>query len=113
MQAVKDLNAGRNATHTSPTTFNALLKSLNDVVEDKVTREIRASPYVAVGIDESTDRSSEKHIVLVIRYVRVRTAELVTSFLKCEKIEDGKADTIYRTTLAILQKYDIPVRKVS
>ncbi|XP_078608598.1 zinc finger protein 862-like [Branchiostoma floridae x Branchiostoma japonicum] len=112
LQVVKDLNTGRNATHDSPTTFNNLLKCLNDVIEEQTAREARASPWVALGVDESTDRSSEKHVVLVIRYVRVHTAELVTTFLRCEKVADGKADTLYRTMLAILGGYDIPVRKV-
>ncbi|CAH1245743.1 ZNF862 [Branchiostoma lanceolatum] len=112
VQAVKDLNAGRNATHTSPTAFNDFLRCLNNVLERKVTREVRTSPFVAVGIDESTDRSSEKHMVVVIRYVRVPTAELVTTFLKCAKVEDGKAATIYQKTLDILQEYNIPLRKV-
>ncbi|XP_035673668.1 zinc finger protein 862-like [Branchiostoma floridae] len=109
---VKNLNAGRNATHTSPTTFNELLRCLNEVVERRVTREVNASPCVAIGIDESTDRSSEKHVVVVVRYVRVHTAELITTFLKCEKVNDGKAPTIYGTTRAVLDNYGIPVRKV-
>ncbi|KAI8511816.1 hypothetical protein Bbelb_109160 [Branchiostoma belcheri] len=107
--AVIDLNAGRNATHTSPTTFNNLVRSLNEVVERRVTRETHASPFVAIGIDESTDRSQEKHVVLVIRYIR--TGELVTTFLRCAKVNDGKAVTIYQTTLDVLQHYNIPLRK--
>lgn len=112
LKAAQDLRTGDNATHTSPQTFNALLDSLNQVVEEQTAREARLSPFVGIGLDESTDRSKEKHVVFVIRYIQPATARLVTTFLKCEKVADGKAITMYEAMKDVISAKEIPLKKV-
>ena len=43
-------------------------------------------------MDESRDRSSEKHVVFVVRYLDGDAVR--TSFLQIEKMEDDKAKTM-------------------
>ncbi len=50
-------------------------------------------------MDESTDRSSEKHVVFVVRYLDGDATR--TSFLQIEKLADGKAKTMYVRLLDI------------
>lgn len=112
MQAVRDLHKGCNAIHESPTTFNQLLESLSHVVEEQVVSQARKSPFISLGVDESTDRAQEKHIVLVIRYIKQSSAQLTTTFLKCTKVREGKAQTLYNAMVSVLQKKLLPLTKV-
>ena len=70
------------------------------------------NPCVGVGIDESTDRSNEKHIVVVARYVDRVRAKLVTTFLKCKEVRDCSAVGIYNIMKEILAEKQIPMLKV-
>jgi len=31
-------------------------------------KEVRKSPFIGIGLDESTDKGKRKHVVFVIRY---------------------------------------------
>ena len=75
-----------------------------------VLAAVKKSPYVGVGLDESTDRSSEKHVVFIIRYMDGN--KINTTYLKIEKINDGKAATIYDVLVKVFLDYAIPVKKV-
>ena len=63
------LHRGTNACHDSPVIFNELLACLSEVAQKELVSDIRSSPFIGLGLDESTDRSMEKHLVLVVRYV--------------------------------------------
>ena len=76
--------------HASLERVNQLLYALNEVVERQIESDIQKSPCLGVGIDESTDRSNE-----IARYVDLERAELVTTFLKCEKVKECTAQGIY------------------
>ena len=51
------------------TIHNELLDVIDTVLVNRLKTSIRVSPCVSIGVDESTDRSKEKHAVTVIRYV--------------------------------------------
>ena len=53
-----------------------------------MVRVLRKSPFLGVGMDESRDRSSEKHVVFVVPYLDGDAVR--TSFLQIEKMEDDK-----------------------
>ncbi|KAJ8018286.1 hypothetical protein HOLleu_43803 [Holothuria leucospilota] len=106
----KVLNKGGNANYTSPTIFNQLLDSLSESVKERIITEIGESPFVGIGVDESTDRAREKHVGIVIRYIN--DGEVVTTFLSCEKVADGCAQTIFATVKEAMCKFKIPMAKV-
>ena len=93
------LHLGDNASHDSTTGFNQLLSCLNDVMEEAMLMRIRNSPFVGIGIDESTDRATEKHLVIIIRYVSLGNCK--TEFLKCIRMVDGKAATVYNAVKSV------------
>ena len=109
---IQNLYLGSNASYNSPDIFNQLLYALNNVVERQIESDIQKSPCLGVGIDESTDRSNEKHIAVVARYVDLEQAELVTTFLKCEKVKECTAQGIYSVTKEILSGKKIAMTKV-
>ena len=95
------LHRGDNASHDSMTVFNQLLSCLNDVMEEAMLMRIRDSPFV--GIDESTDRATEKHLVIIIRYVSLGNCK--TEFLTCIRMVDGKAATVYNAVKSVAVEY--------
>ena len=77
---------------------------------DDTISSLKKSQYIGVGIDESTDRSSEKHVVFIVRYGSVEGIK--TTYLKAEAIPDGKALTVCNTLQAVFNGYGIPTNKV-
>ena len=63
------LNHGRNSHYQSATIHNELLEAIDTVLVRELKRDLKSSPCVSIGVDESTDRSKEKHVVTVVRYV--------------------------------------------
>ena len=104
------LHRGDNASHDSTTTFNQLLSCLSGVMEEAMLMRIRNSPFVGIGIDESTDRATEKHLVMIIRYVSLGICK--TEFLKCVRVVDGKAATVYDAVKSVAVEYHFDMRKV-
>ena len=72
---------GGNARYDSPHIFNEMLSCISTVLAASVKEDIKDSPFI--DIDESTDRGSEKHLAIVVRYVSKEHA-LKTGFLVCE-----------------------------
>ncbi|XP_071793337.1 zinc finger protein 862-like [Asterias amurensis] len=107
----QDLIKGGNARYDSPHIFNELLLSLSDSIKKNMTIALKNSPFVGIGVDESTDRSQEKHLVVVIRYIAV-SGEVVTSFLQCVEVRDGTSKTLYSAVHKTLASYKVPIRKV-
>jgi len=98
------------ASHDSPIIFNQLLDCLSTVVEEKMMSSIRSSPFVGIGLDESTDRASEKHLAVTIRHVS--GGKCSTSYLECMKVCDGKAMSIFNALKEVASKYHFNMRKV-
>ena len=77
---------------------------------NKVVVEARKSPYIGVGLDESTDRAKEKHVVFIIRYLH--GDKVKTTYLQIEKVNDGKAHTMYDAMRRVFAGHQIPLKKV-
>ena len=65
-----------------------------------MVKVLRKTPFLGVGMDESTDRSSEKHVIFVIHYLDGDAVR--TSFLPIEKVTDGKAKTLCDCLTSVL-----------
>lgn len=112
VQQAMDLNMGGNASYDSPDIFNQMLDCLNDVIVDEMKVEIQASPAVGIGVDESTDRTQEKHVAFIIRYI-TSAAHVKTTFLRCKKVEKADANHIFQSLLEALQEFNIPTNNVA
>ena len=88
----KALNVGRNAKYTSPQIITEFLEFLDILITKNVLNDMKASGVFSIMIDESTDVSVLKQLVLYCRTVVRGT--LKTRYLKIMDIEDGKAVSI-------------------
>ena len=75
-----------------------------------MVRVLRKSPFLGVGMDESRDRSSEKHVVFVVRYLDGDAMR--ASFLQIEKVADIKAKTMYDCPTSVFEAHNISTKKV-
>lgn len=105
------LQIGGNATYDSPDIFNQLLSTISTVLEKQLIADLTQSPWVAIGTDESTDRSSEKHLVIIVRFIS-RLKTLRTTFLRLKAIANGRAVTIFDSVRDALAEFGVPMSKV-
>ncbi len=66
------------------------MECFSEVSEQQLNTDLHQSTFLGIGIDESTDRATEKHLALIARYVS-RDAICQTVFLDCISVRDGKA----------------------
>ena len=72
-----------------PTIHCDLLDAIDTVLVNSLKKELRSSPFVCIGVDESTDRSREKHVVTVVRYVNnsgLKTTECIEEMYSCSSL---------------------------
>ena len=81
------------------------------VIEELVIREVRGSPFVGIGLDEPTDRSSEKHLAFIMRYIS-SMSNMKTCFIECVKVHDSRATTVCHTLDDTAHKYAISLTKL-
>ena len=98
------------ATYDSHDICNQLLACMSDVIKTQLKAEIRQSPFVGIGIYESTDRAQEKHIAVIVRFI-AKSGKVVTTFLKNERIKDGTANTIFDALSNVLKEFGVSYKK--
>ena len=105
------LNRGANATYSSTVIFNELMECLSGVSEQQLKTELHQSAFIGIGIDESTDRATEKHLAVIARYVS-RDAVCKTVFMDCVSVPDGKALTVVNAIKTVITKFGVDISKV-
>lgn len=62
-------NGPKNATYSSKTTQNELIRICGKVILDKIQEEVHASRYFSIMADEATDISNRCQLPIVVRFV--------------------------------------------
>ena len=83
---------GGNAHYTSERCMQEVLQCLGETVAEPISSRVRQSPFFALCIDETTDVSVTKELIVYSRYIV--DGEVRTSFLKIMEMCDGTAITI-------------------
>ena len=87
------LNAGGNAHYTSERIVQELVGILAQQIEDAQLAAFSHSPFYGLMVDESTDISVTKQLVLYGRYVS-ESGESHSTFLRIVDLVDGTAERI-------------------
>ena len=113
--SAKYLNQSVSVKYTSPEIFNDLLAAMDETLKRRLISELKRSPVVGIGIDESTDRSTEKRCVWVIRYVHLTasSAKVKTAFMACREVENCTSESLLNSTRLVLNDYGVTPSKVS
>ena len=102
------LQKGQTYSHHSYVT--EMENSLADVIRNKLSEEIGASPFVGVIIDETVNITNEKKMIIFLRYTidgRPKTA-----FCGNYTLLAGDADTVFQKVSQVLREKGIDTRRV-
>ncbi len=87
------LNAGGNAHYTSERIVQELVELMAHQIEEAQMTAFFCSPFYGLMIDESTDISVTKQLVLYWRYVN-EAGEPCSTYLRIVDLMDGTAERI-------------------
>ncbi|XP_078614277.1 uncharacterized protein C17orf113-like [Branchiostoma floridae x Branchiostoma japonicum] len=110
-EAVIALRTGGNATYDSNGMAREFQDAITAVLDEDLRRELDDSRAIAVMIDESTDISTSKNLIV---FVNLCSGGVVkTKYLKLKEIEgSSNAENIFRALVSTLQEYGVPLAKV-
>ena len=66
---LQDLQLGGNAQYTSERFIQEVVQALGDAITDPIILSIQQSPFFSVCIDETTDVSVIKELIVYIRFI--------------------------------------------
>ena len=78
-------------------------------LKDELCEEIQKAMFLSIMADESTDTAVSEQLILYLRYVDIRSEEVVTRFAGISKIEGHpNADNLFRAADSILTELHVP-----
>ena len=83
---------------------------MSEVIEDNMKQQLKDSDFVAVMIDESTDVSVSKRLIMYIKLLNEGKAD--THFVRNVEILNGTADVITTKLQDIFQEMSIPSKNI-
>ena len=101
----------KNITYSSRHTATEMLTSLAQSVDAALKQKAQASPFVTVLVDESTDITNHKRLVLYIQILD-HTFEPSTHFVANKECVDGTGQGIAESVKELLEELEIPLNKV-
>ncbi|XP_048236859.1 zinc finger protein 862-like [Haliotis rufescens] len=97
--------------YTSHCAVDDMQYAIADSLRDSVTNKISASPCLSILIDESTDISVTKKLLIYTKSL-TSSFDVETNFLANVQIPDGKANTLLGAVKKTLLDRGIPMSKI-
>lgn len=83
------------SSYTNSTAGKEFLEACYLFYWESLRKEICASPFFSIMVDESTDRRYEKHLIIYITYLsKGGYGECKTKYVRLARIRDGKAQSM-------------------
>ena len=102
----KHLHRGENAKYTSQRTIQESLKVMGKQLRESQLMELRHCDHYSIMIDESTDVSVIKELVIYARYLSA-SGEVKNSFLLIDELPNGTVEVIEEQLVPFLKKSSI------
>jgi hypothetical protein len=106
---LKELTVNGNTNYRHNSSVKEFQRALAKVVVEDLLEVLRDSGQFGIMLDESTGRSSEKTLIIYVKY-HVHSIPK-TRFLCVTELEGGTAEIIYNTVVQICTAYGINLRK--
>ena len=87
-----------------------VVQALGEAVSEPIISAIRQSSFFAVCIDETTDVSITKELIVYIRYVH--GGEINTAFVRVIELPDSAARTITDSVCSLCKDFDFDMQKL-
>ncbi|KAH7284550.1 hypothetical protein KP509_34G059300 [Ceratopteris richardii] len=100
-------------SYVNPISGKDMLFALRDYLRKTILANIRSSPFYSLLIDESTDRTMEKHIIIYALYLtNGGKGPTKCSFVQLLPIENGDAESIYNAVSAFFVESGLTTEKL-
>ena len=100
----------KNITHQHHSHVTEMVEIISDCIEEKTISILRESAFVGVLLDETSDITVYKKLVILFR--AVVNGECQTLFARNASVYNGKADTLVQALLKFLEEKGISIIKV-
>ena len=107
---LEDMNIGRNAKYTSECFMQESTQALAENISLDIVKSLQASPFFSLCIDETTDVSISKQLIVYGRYLD--QGEVNTSFLQICELIDGNAETIGSKGCQVCDELQLDLQKL-
>lgn len=105
---LQDLQRGGNAHYTSERFKQELVQALAETVAKPIRESIRRSPFFSLCIDETTDVSVTKQLIVYSRYLV--NGDIRSSFVSILELCDGTAPTIVAAVCKLCEDLNLDIR---
>ncbi|CAC5413208.1 unnamed protein product [Mytilus coruscus] len=93
VESVTAIQKAKNTKYTSSDSVLDMQIALSKVVGEEIIEDMKASTYFSVMLDESTDCTTEKTLMLYVCYMKSNVS--VTGFFSVVELSGGTADVIF------------------
>lgn len=105
---LRHLRHGENAKYSSQRIVQEFLNVMGEQLQQENVQHLLSSPCYSIMIDETTDISIIKEMVIYTRYISSE-AEVCTSFLAIVELPNGTAETVEKALTTYLDDNNIPI----
>ncbi|MCO5576361.1 hypothetical protein L7F22_030171 [Adiantum nelumboides] len=100
-------------SYVNPVSGREMLLAIKDYVKLQMLADMCASPFYSVLIDESTDRTLEKHLIMYILYVgNGGMGRAKCSYVKLLPVDNANAKGIYDAVTKFLHDNGLDLKKL-
>ncbi|MCO5594746.1 hypothetical protein L7F22_048779 [Adiantum nelumboides] len=100
-------------SYVNPVSGREMMLAIRDHVKKHILADICASPFYSVLIDESTDRTMEKHLIVYVTYVSNRgKGRANCCFVELLPIDNADAKSIFDALTQFLEDIVLNVNKL-
>ena len=82
-----------------------IMETIARIMEEQILKDVKWSEYIGISFDESTDVSSESHLVLCVHYIK--EAKITSHFARIFDLDNQTADHIFLKVKGFLQKHGL------
>ena len=109
VDAVSNIKKAKNATYDSSNSIRDMQSALSKVVDEELIDDLKNSTYYSIMLDESTDRSTEKTLMVYVKYIKSNVS--VTRFLSVIELSNGTADCIFNAVKELFNMFRLDFSK--
>ncbi|MCO5582460.1 hypothetical protein L7F22_036356 [Adiantum nelumboides] len=100
-------------SYVNPVSGREMMLAVKDHVKMHMLAEMRANPFYSILIDESTDRTMEKHLIVYVIYVGNKgKGRARCCFVELLPVIDANAKGIYNALIEFLECIGLDVNKL-
>lgn len=96
------------ATYVNQHAVDDMNECISTMLEEELLQKIKSSPANSIMLDESTDTSNSKRLLVYMRYIDGEAQAAKTSYISNIELNDGTSESIFTAVQNCLKEKGIP-----